>query len=111
MTLRIGSLFSGYGGLDLGVAALVDSEVLWHCEIDPAAVILLAHHWPDTPNLGDVREVDWSAVPAVDVLTGGFPCQDVSVAGRRAGVRDGTRSGLWAHMVKAVAALRPGFVF
>ena len=110
MTLRIGSLFSGYGGLDLAVQSVYDAEHAWFCEFDPAPSRILAHHWPDVPNLNDVTAVDWATVEPIDILTGGFPCQDVSVAGRRAGMTDGTRSGLWSHMVKAIDALRPGLV-
>ena len=110
MTLRIGSLFSGYGGLDLAVQSVYDAEHAWFCEFDPAPSRILAHHWPDVPNLKDVTAVDWAAVEPIDILTGGFPCQDVSVAGRRAGMADGTRSGLWSHMVKAIDTLRPGLV-
>lgn len=120
MTLRIGSLFSGYGGLDMGVQAALGGTVAWHCEYEPpskanprpkqAAARVLAHHWPGVPNLGDVTAVDWDAVPPVDVLTGGFPCQDISVAGKQAGIRPGTRSGLWTHMAYAIDQLRPRLV-
>lgn len=110
MKNRIGSLFSGYGGLDLAVQQVYDAEVAWHVEFDDAPSRILAHHWPDVPNLHDVTQVDWSTVEPVDILTGGFPCQDVSVAGRRAGMTDGTRSGLWSHMAHAIDVLRPPLV-
>ena len=110
MTLRIGSLFSGYGGLDLAVQSVYDAEHAWFCEFDPAPSRILAHHWPDVPNLKDVTAVDWATVEPIDILTGGFPCQDVSAAGRRAGMTDGTRSGLWSHMAHAIDVLRPGLV-
>ncbi|MEV4127049.1 DNA cytosine methyltransferase [Nocardia sp. NPDC049707] len=109
--MRIGSLFSGAGALDLAALELFPgSSMAWHCEVDPAASKVLAHHWPDVPNLKDVTAVDWSQVEPVDVLTGGFPCQDVSTAGLRAGLTDGTRSGLWSVMRDAVAVLRPRWV-
>lgn len=108
--MRIGSLFSGYGGLDLACEAFFGATTAWHADNDPAASKVLAHHWPDVPNLGDITAVDWSAVEPVDIITGGFPCQDVSAAGRRAGIADGTRSGLWAHMLRAVTELRPRYV-
>ncbi|MEU4247780.1 DNA cytosine methyltransferase [Amycolatopsis sp. NPDC026612] len=109
--LTIGSLFSGYGGLcELAVAPLLGGRVVWHCDIDPAASKVLAHHWPDTPNLGDITKADFSTVPAVQILTGGFPCTDVSNAGRQAGIRPGTRSGLWSVMRHATAVLRPELV-
>ncbi|MBF6411236.1 DNA (cytosine-5-)-methyltransferase [Nocardia farcinica] len=108
---RIGSLFSGAGGLDLAALALFPgSSMAWHSEVDTAASRVLAHHWPSVPNLGDITAVDWAAVPPVDVLTGGFPCQDVSAAGRRAGLGEGTRSGLWSYMAEAIAVLRPRYV-
>lgn len=110
MTARIGSLFSGYGGLDLGVMAAVDSSLVWHVEYDAAPSKILAHHWPTVPNFGDVTKVDWSAVEPVDILTGGFPCQDVSLAGRRAGMKNGTRSGLWSEFARAIDVLRPQLV-
>jgi DNA (cytosine-5)-methyltransferase 1 len=110
---RIGSLFSGYGGLDMGVQSVLGGTVAWHCEVDPAPARILAHHWPDVPNLGDITTVDWTRVEPIDVLTGGFPCQDVSHAGRRAGLirgEGGTRTGLWAEMLTAITTLRPRLV-
>ena len=109
-TLTVGSLFSGGGGLDIAVCEAFGGEVAWHCEVDPAAVKVLAHHWPTVRNLGDITKVDWAAVPRVHVMCGGFPCQDVSSAGRQAGLKSGTRSGLWAMFADAIAALRPRFV-
>jgi DNA (cytosine-5)-methyltransferase 1 len=108
--LKIGSLFSGVGGLDLGVQAVIGGEVVWHVEFDAAPSKVLAHHWPDVPNFGDITKVDWSQVEPIDVLTGGFPCQDVSLAGSRAGLNDTTRSGLWAHYAHAISALKPKLV-
>lgn len=80
-------MFSGAGGLDLAVEAVFGGRTVWHCEQDPAASKVLAYRWPGVPNLGDITAVDWSRVEPVDVLCGGFPCQDVSAAGRRAAVR------------------------
>lgn len=114
MTARIGSLFSGYGGLDLGVQAVLGGSVVWHSDIDPGPSKILEHHWPGVPNLGDVAGIDFTQVEPVDIITGGFPCQDVSHAGRRAGlIRDGdgrTRSGLWGEMLRAVDEQRPSLV-
>lgn len=98
------------GGLDLAACAAFGGTTAWFVEFDDAPSRILAHHWPHVPNLGDVTTVDWSAVEPVDVLTGGFPCQDVSAAGRRAGLADGTRSGLWSHMAEAINQLRPSWV-
>lgn len=108
--MRIGSLFSGYGGLELGVQNVLGGDVVWHSEIDEAPSRILAHHYPDVPNHGDITKVDWSTVEPVDILTGGFPCQDVSLAGRRAGITDGTRSGLWSEFARAIDVLRPELV-
>ena len=112
--MRYGSLFSGYAGLDAGVQSVLGGSTAWHVEFDKAPSAILAHHWPDVPNYGDITAVDWSTVEPVDVLTGGFPCQDVSHAGRRAGlIRNGegrTRSGLWGHMLRAIDELRPSLV-
>ena len=103
---RIGSLFSGYGGLDMGVQAVIGGSVAWHVEFAEAPSKILAHHWPNVPNYHDVTTVDWASVEPVDVLTGGFPCQDVSLAGARAGLMDGTRSGLWSEYAKATSMIQ-----
>lgn len=107
---RLGSLFSGYGGLDMAVDLHAPVELAWVSEVDSAACRVLAHHWPEAPNLGDVTRVDWGAVPPVDILAGGSPCQDVSLAGARAGMTEGTRSNLWAAMRSAIDHLRPALV-
>lgn len=108
--LRVGSLFSGYGGLDLAVEEVFDAETVWFSEINRAVARVFSHHWPTAPNLGDIAGIGWSTVEPVDVLCGGFPCQDVSIVGRRAGLAPGTRSGLWARMAEAVGALQPEWV-
>ncbi len=118
-------MFSGYGGLDLGIARVLDVETVWVADVcgEPAKGIwphhepckspctILAHRFPGVPNLGDVSTIDWT-VPGreVDVLCAGFPCQDVSVAGARAGLKDGTRTGLWSQVVRAIVALNPRLV-
>lgn len=108
--LRVGSCFSGAGMLDVAVHQALGGAPAWFVESDPAASKALTHHWPDVPNHGDITTVDWAAVAQVDVLTMGFPCQDVSSAGRRLGLRPGTRSGLWAHGAYAISQLQPGLV-
>ncbi len=108
--LRIGSLFSGYGGLDLAVEHVFGGETVWFSEINEPVARVFAHHWPDAPNLGDITRISWSQVEPVDILIGGFPCQDVSTVGKRAGLAPGTRSGLWAHMGTAIEVLQPQWV-
>ena len=108
--LKIGSLFSGYGGLDMAVSNVLDGEVVWHCEWDDAPSKILKYRFPNVPNFRDVSKVDWESVPPVDVLTGGFPCQDLSLAGKRAGLKDGTRSGLWSEFARGISVLKPKFV-
>jgi len=110
VTVRIGGLFEGYGGLTMATQAVLGGDLAWYSEIDKGALKVLRHHHPDVPNLGDITAVDWSQVEPVDVLTGGFPCQDVSVAGKRAGMRPDTRSGLWSQFAYAIDQLRPSLV-
>jgi len=89
---------------------VLDAEVAWHVEFDRAPSRILDHHWPDVPNYGDVTKCDWASMPPVDIITGGSPCQDLSAAGRRAGMTEGTRSNLWVNMREAIATIRPRYV-
>jgi DNA (cytosine-5)-methyltransferase 1 len=73
---RVGSLCTGYGGLDLAVELVLGGRLAWYAETDPHARTVLAERWPDVANLGDIRAVDWSTIEPVDVLTAGFPCQN-----------------------------------
>jgi DNA (cytosine-5)-methyltransferase 1 len=98
------SLFSGAGGMDLGLDRAGITAVA-HCEIDPKAQSVLRRHWPDVPVISDVREVT-SDVGRVDLVHGGFPCQDISVAGNRKGLA-GDRSGLWWEFHRILGELRP----
>ena len=108
MTLgTVGSLFSGCMGLDLGLEA-AGWEIAWACENDPACRRVISRHKPHLTVVPDVREVD-ECLPHVDVLAGGFPCQDLSQAGSGAGL-SGERSGLWHEMSRAIRALQPGYV-
>jgi DNA (cytosine-5)-methyltransferase 1 len=106
--MKIGSLFSGYGGLDMGVMSVLGGEVAWHVEFDEAPSRILAHHWPDVPNYGDVTTVDWSTVAQVDLLTAGYPCQPFSMIGNRRGANDARH--LWPNVLDAVRNLRPRIV-
>ena len=103
--MRIGSLFSGYGGLDIAVQSVLGGDLAWYSEIEPAACKVLAAHHPGVPNLGDITTVDWATVPSVDVLTGGYPCQPFSHAGKRKGTND--ERHLWPYVRDAIAAIRP----
>jgi len=102
--LTVGSLFTGIGGIDLGLER-AGMKVIWQSEIDPYAAKVLAKHWPDVPNLGDVTLIDWSDVDRPDLIAGGYPCQPFSFAGRRGGVGDPRH--LWPHMCRALRLLRP----
>ena len=102
--MRVGSLFSGYGGLDLAVGG----ELAWYSEIEPAACKVLAAHHPDVPNLGDITKVNWSDVPPVDVLTAGYPCQPFSNAGNRKGTND--ERHLWPYVRDAISAIPSNLV-
>ena len=107
MTLKIGSLFSGYGGLDMAVEHVFGAEPAWFCEFDKYPAKILAHHWPDVPNHWDITKVDWSQVEPIDILTGGYPCQPFSTAGKRKGTDDDRH--LWPHVREAIRALRPRY--
>jgi len=106
--LTLGSLFSGIGGLELGVEAATGALVLWQVEKDAWCREVLAKHWPDAVRYDDVCTVN--GLPRVDIICGGFPCQDVSLAGKRAGF-GGTRSSLWREYRRVVADVGPRFVF
>lgn len=105
--MRVGSLFSGIGGLDLGLERS-GMTVVWQSEIDPFCCDILRRHWPDVPNLGNVKEIDWAQVPPVDLLCGGYPCQPFSNTGRRQGATD--ERHLWPYMLEAIRSLRPEWV-
>ena len=102
--MKVGSLFTGYGGLDLAVGG----DMSWYSEIDSAACTILKSHYSDVVNIGDITEVDWSAVEPVDVLTGGYPCQPFSTAGKRKGESD--ERHLWPYVREAIRALEPRVV-
>lgn len=105
--MKIGSMFSGYGGLDLAVEAVTGATPEWFCEWDEAPSKILAHHWPRLPNHRDVTQVDWSTVEPVDIITGGYPCQPFSQAGKRKGPHD--ERHLWPYVLDAIRVLRPRF--
>ena len=102
--LTVGSCFSGIGGLELGLEWTGGFETRWQIEIDPYASAVLKKHWPDVQRYSDITTV--SNPPRVDVICGGFPCQDVSLAGARAGL-EGKRSTLWSELFRLVCEVRP----
>ena len=115
MGLTVGSLFSGIGGLDLGLE-WAGFETKWFCEIEEFPQKVLKQHWPEVPIYNDVREITADTVIPVDVIAGGFPCQDISWAGIGRGIdynlseQEGTRSGLWWEMWRVIRNLRPRYV-
>jgi DNA (cytosine-5)-methyltransferase 1 len=113
MKLRVLDLFSGIGGFSLGLERAGGFETIAFCEIEPYCRAVLKKHWPDVPCYDDVRTLTADRLAAdgiaVDVICGGFPCQDVSFAGKRAGL-EGARSGLWSEYARLIGDLRPRFV-
>jgi DNA (cytosine-5)-methyltransferase 1 len=108
--MKIGSLFSGIGGLELGLEWAGVGHTVWQCEINPFCRGILRRHWPEAQIFEDIttlgREVE---IPPVDVICGGFPCQDISAAGRQAGL-GGSRSGLFYEMVRIIRSVQPSYI-
>jgi DNA (cytosine-5)-methyltransferase 1 len=107
--MRIGSLFSGVGGLDLGLEWAGVGETVFQVEKDEYARSVLARHWPNAQRFDDIRTVGERNLPRVDVLCGGFPCQDISFAGKGAGLA-GARSGLWFEYARIIRELQPSYI-
>tara|TARA_Y100001938_G_scaffold16098_1_gene19875 strand:+ start:2203 stop:3114 length:912 start_codon:yes stop_codon:yes gene_type:complete len=106
--MRVGSLFAGIGGFDLGLS-WAGYDIVWQVELDEWCRKVLAKHWPDATRFADVRDCGLHNLEPVDVICGGFPCQDISTAGKQAGL-DGERSSLWWEMRRIVGELRPRYV-
>lgn len=102
--MRFFSVFSGAGGFELGLPA--DWECVGHSEIDKHASAVLRYHFPNVRNYGDITKIDWSTVPDFDLLVGGSPCQDLSVAGKRKGLAGG-RSGLFTEYIRCLTEKKP----
>lgn len=108
--ITIGSLFSGIGGFELGLErAIPNAKTIWQCEKDAFCRKVLKKHWPDSTIYEDITKMDTQDVPFVDLMCGGFPCQDISVAGKGAGL-NGKKSGLWWWMLGCISRLRPSVV-
>src|SRR5574338_1226981 len=106
--MRIGSIFSGIGGIELGLERAGLGHTVFHAETDPYCSRVLERHWPGVPNLADVRNVTGPGVPAFDLLAGGFPCQPVSSAGKRLAQRD--PRWLWPEFQRIIEEFRPALV-
>lgn len=104
--LRVLDLFSGIGGFSLGLERTGGFETVAFCEIDPDRREDLTRMWPGVPIFEDVRTINAVELENIDVITGGFPCQDISIAGRRAGI-GGSRTGLFSEIVRLLCELRP----
>ena len=114
MKLRVLDLFSGIGGFSLGLERTGGFETVAFCEIEPFPRRVLAKHWPEVPQYDDVRTLTADTLArdgiAPNVLTGGFPCQDISIAGRQAGIGEGTRSGLYEHVIRLAGEIRFDYI-
>jgi len=104
---KVGSLFSGIGGLDLGLERS-GFEIAWQIEIDDFCQKILRKHWPNVPKYQDVFSVDFVGLPKVDLLCGGFPCQPVSYAGKRRGSQD--ERWLWPEFNRAICEIKPRWI-
>jgi DNA (cytosine-5)-methyltransferase 1 len=107
--LTVGSLFSGIGGIELGLERTGEFRTVWQCENEAYPSAVLAKAFPGIPNLGDITKVNWDAVERTDVVCGGFPCQDISVAGKGKGILAGEKSRLWSEFARCLRALRPRY--
>ena len=107
--MKFGSLFSGIGGFDLGLER-AGMECAWQVEIDEYCLKVLEKHWPDVRRYKDVKEVGEHNLEPVDLICGGFPCQDISYAGQRKGIESGTRSNLWFEFFRIISELRPRYI-
>jgi DNA (cytosine-5)-methyltransferase 1 len=105
--LSIGSLCTGYGGLDVAALAVFGGTLAWCADNDKHVSTILTAHYPNVANLSDLTTLDWHTVPAVDVLCAGFPCQDISFSGRGAGIEKGARSGIWRNIMEGIRILQP----
>jgi DNA (cytosine-5)-methyltransferase 1 len=107
MVMNVLDLFSGIGGFSLGLERAGMRTVAF-CEIEPFCRAVLRRHWPHVPIHEDVRQLDGGNFSGVDVICGGFPCQDISQAGKRVGI-SGQRSSLWVEFARLIREIRPRY--
>jgi len=108
---KIGSLFSGIGGFELGLErGIPNSKTVWQVEQNSFCQKVLKKHWPEAIIYDDVRKVNSCNVEKVDILCGGFPCQDISLSGARRGIYEGKKSSLWWEFHRIISDLRPRIV-
>lgn len=107
--MTFGSLFAGGGGMDLGLE-WAGMKCLWQCEIADYPTKVLEKNWPTVLRQRDICEIAGPELPYVDLIAGGFPCQDISVEGDRRGIESGPRSGLWREMFRIIRQVRPSRV-
>jgi DNA (cytosine-5)-methyltransferase 1 len=104
--LKIGSLCTGYGGLDLAVEAYFNAETIWCAEIDKYASQVIEQRF-DIPNHGNIKEINWASLEPIDILTAGYPCQPFSHAGYRKGTDDDRH--IFPYILEAISTLRPRY--
>jgi DNA (cytosine-5)-methyltransferase 1 len=105
--MGIASFFSGIGGLELGLEMAGLGPVVFQCESDAYATQVLEKHWPDVPRHGDITTLDHPEIPRATFWCGGFPCTDISYAGKGAGIHDGQQSSLWWDWFRLIRLARP----
>ena len=113
VTLKLGSLCSGYGGLDIAVEnhfrkKYGEAETIWFAENDKNCSQVFSKHWEGIPNHGDIKKIDWTLIEEPDVLSVGFPCQPYSQAGNRTGSRH--EKNIWEYIASGISTLRPKWV-
>jgi len=109
--IKIGSLFAGIGGFELGIErAIPNSSTIWQVEQNKFCQRILKKHWPNATIYNDVKHINKNNVEPVDILLGGFPCQDISICGKRKGINEGKKSSLYFEMHRIISELRPRIV-
>jgi DNA (cytosine-5)-methyltransferase 1 len=107
VNMKIGSLCTGYGGLDMAVEAYFNAEMVWCAENDKYASKVITERF-NKPNLGDIKQIDWASLEPIDILTAGYPCQPFSHAGQRKGEND--ERHIWPYILKGISILRPKYI-